>query len=428
MRKALPESIVEELNVTRRGTSPVEHWRTFSERDWTRCLRWLDYSGLAIYFLEKLSQSGRLNILPSPIRQDLEKRRANNSIRTEAILRELTRFTEAFKQARVNYAILKGLALVPDYCPDAALRTQYDHDVLVDAASIDAAERVLQNAGYRHKSGTRDGHCIVYRRPEPRIRFAHDTEGLYSPDLGRSIELHLNLWEDAEEKIYLNLPNDFLSRRKASSWKRWNFDGLCDEDSLLFQILHAFKHILRNWCRLSIFLEIAMFLERRASDAAFWDRFATRIQTVRWAPEASLVVLTLADQIFGVGMPPHLSHLLTTRRAPALGLWIEKYGRDAAVFNFHRDKCSLFLHREFIERDDDWTAIRRRRLFPIQRPHRPPAVVFQRGFSTAGRLWLENVHALKRLAFHSRAGLRYAFEYPRWLLWRRLALAESRDT
>jgi hypothetical protein len=147
---------------------------------------------------------------------------------------------------------------------------------------------------------------------------------------------------------------------------------------------------------------------------------------VRWAPEASLVVLTLADQIFGGGMPPHLQDRL--KSVPALGLWVEKYGRDAALSNFHRDKCSLFLHKEFIERPEDWSAIRRRRLFPLQRPHRPPAVVFQRGFSRAGRLWMENVHALKRLGFHGRAGLRYALEYPRWVLWRRLTLAHSRDT
>lgn len=61
-----------------------------------------------------------------------------------------------------------------------------------------------------------------------------------------------------------------------------------------------------------------------------------KTQTMRWAPEASLVVLTLADRIFDAGMPPHLQKRLNTNRAPTLKLWIEKYGRFGAlsVLNF----------------------------------------------------------------------------------------------
>jgi len=427
MNPSLHQAILDELNVARDKSRPAVPWRSFSKREWDHALTWLDLSGLAIYFANRIRNSSGPNTLPDDVWTNLDERSAGNQLRTLSIVQELAVLTESFAQARVNYAVLKGIALLPDYCPDPALRTQYDHDVLVDTASLADAETALQNAGYRRKSGNEGESCVVYRRPEPQIRFSTDSEGLYSPDLSRSIELHLTLWEETEDKIRLNLPDDFLERRVLREWDGMQFAALCDEDCLLFQILHAFKHIVRNWCRLSIFLEIAFFLKRRASDAVFWNNFAERMDALRWAPEASLVVFALAEQLFGATVPRQLLASFNTPRAPALILWIERYGRRAALSNFHGDKCSLFLHREFVEDPADWADIRRRRLFPIQRPHRPPAVVFQRGFSTAGRLWMENIHALRRLIFHGFAGLRYALEYPRWSLLRRLRLAGFGD-
>jgi hypothetical protein len=234
----------------------------------------------------------------------------------------------------------------------------------------------------------------------------------------------LTLWESREERIPVNLSDDFLERRVTRSWRGLPFPALCDEDSLLFQVLHAFKHILRNWCRLSIFHEIAHFLEGRARDIGFWERFAARIARLQWVPEATLVVFTLAERLFGAAVPRRIQPLLhNTSQAPAIRLWVERYGRQAALHNFHDDKCSLFLHEEFVVSRMDWALIRRKRLFPIQRPHRPPVVVFQRGFSTAGRLWLENLHVMRRLLFHGKAGFGYLLEYPRWWLFRRLRLA-----
>ena len=165
----------------------------------------------------------------------------------------------------------------------------------MNEASLGSAEEALLNLGYRRKIGKEGENTVVYRRPEPQIRFSQRWEGLYSPDLSRSVELHLTLWEETEEKIHLNLSNDFLERRVPREWGGLKFMALCDEDCLLFQILHAFKHILRNWCRLSIFLEIAEFVKQRSSDSEFWKSFGARIEALRWAPEASFVVLTLAQ-------------------------------------------------------------------------------------------------------------------------------------
>ena len=424
-RSSLQQTILSQLNMSpKEPPQAAVAWRSFNEREWALVLTWLDLGGLALYFHHHLKKTDSLIALPDEVQAKLERRSADNRLRAADATEEIRGLSEAFMDAGVRYAVLKGIALLPDYCPDPVFRTQYDHDVLVDLKSLERAEQVLQRAGYRRKNSTEET-SVVYYRSEPEVRFSENFEGFYSPMLGRSIELHLTLWERTEEKIEVNLPGDFLDRSTLRRWHGFEYLALCDEDCLLFQILHAFRHILRNWCRLSIFLEIAYFLNQRSSDSAFWERFADRISNLRWAPEASLVVFSLARHLFGASIPPHIQDRLTTRLSPTLNLWIEMYGRRSALSNFHDDKCSLFLHREFVDDPSAWMMIRRRRLFPLRRPHRPPPIVFQRGFSYPGKLWMEGVHALRRLRFHAVAGLGYVCEYPRWILLRRARLAGS---
>lgn len=424
MSRTLHRLVMDELHLANREDVPVV-WQSVGPPEWERVLAWLDMSGLAIYFLHRMKNANCLHGLPKPTIDELERRHADNQIRTEAILQEFKTLTGFFEQANVKYAVLKGISLLPDYCPDAALRTQYDHDFLIAPESIGAARSALENAGFRARTDGNADAPFIYRKVEPEIRFPQKSQALYSTRLGRSVDLHQGLWEDGEERIHVSLPDDFFERAQVRHWEGIPFVALCDEDCLLFQILHAFKHILRNWCRLSVFLEIAWFLNQRSSDFAFWRGFTGRIESVRWAREATYLVFTLAEQLFGGPTPDSLRDRLRTPLTPALQLWIERYGRQSAVSNFNSDKCTLFLHREFIDDSSEWALIRRRRLFPLHRPHRPPAVVFQRGFSAVGRMWMEKAHAVRRLKFHGSAGLRYLIEYPRWTVLRRLRLAAS---
>ena len=425
MSLSLRQAIINELNLTRSELYSLTPWRSFHHREWEQTLAWLDLSGLAIYFLRRMKDSSALHRLPDSVSAELERRSSDNLLRTERILQEFKTIIGAFEQRAVKYAVLKGVSLLPDYCPEMAFRTQYDHDVLVAPEFMDAARTALEDGGFCSKEAGGGEAPLVYRMPEPEMRFSQNSEALYSPLLGRSIELHQTLWERAEERIEVELSDDFLDRSRLRQWGGIHFMALCDEDCLLFQVLHAFRHILRNWCRLSIFLEIAWFLNRRSSDSTFWRSYLSRIENVRWAREATLIVFTLAEQLFGSAIPAQMRESLNTPIAPALHLWIERYGRQSAVSNFQGDKCSLFLHREFVEDPVAWATIRRRRLFPLHRPHRPSAIVFQRGFSALGRTWMEKIHAMRRLRFHGFAGLRYVFEYPRWMVLRRLRLAES---
>jgi hypothetical protein len=418
VNRALAEAIVNELSAAKTKPPVPGIWHSFDEQAWDKTLNWLDLSGLALYLRQRLEKANCLSMVPPRVRQRLDRCEAENIRRAAAMAEELKVLNEMFTGAGIEHVVLKGIAMVPDYCPHPAMRTQYDHDLMIRADAAERTEAVLRAAGYKRKNSPSE-HPIVYCRPEPNVRFAANFMGLYSPRLGRSIELHVSLWESSEDRIEIDLTKDLFARAVRRRWQDFEYLSLNDEDALVFQVLHAFRHVLRNWCRLSVFLEIAYFLNQRSSDSLFWKRFTTRIGNLRWVPEATVVVFGLAELLFGASIPEKIKVQFSSVSFAALALWVERYGRSSALANFRNDKYSLFLHREFVEDPAAWAGIRRQRLFPTNRPHRPPVVVFQRGFSRWGKLRIEAFHALRRLKFHAISAFGYAWEYPKWLHCRR---------
>ena len=60
-------------------------------------LRWLDQSGLALYFLSKLQASGSVSQLPCDWRTALEQRKRRNANRLMDMLQEFQRLNQAFR-------------------------------------------------------------------------------------------------------------------------------------------------------------------------------------------------------------------------------------------------------------------------------------------------------------------------------------------
>src|SRR5512144_2402585 len=138
----------------------------------------------------------------------------------------------------------------------------------------------------------------------------------------------------------------------------------------MFEVLHAFRHVIHNGCRLSVFYEIAHFLHQRSSDQDFWLRFLARIENRLRLRQAAGVVLTLAASLFGL---PEVCRVVPAEffeLSPALRLWIDGYGMQSALENFSANKFSLFLLKEFVDERSDWRELQRRRLFPLQTSRR----------------------------------------------------------
>jgi hypothetical protein len=108
----------------------------------------LDRSGLTLYFLRCLHDLEATDLLPPAILTRFEGNATQNRRRLDFIANEFGSINQRFQRAGVNFAVVKGFSLVPEFCPDAVLRAASDLDYLVDKASLPVAQRVLEEAGY----------------------------------------------------------------------------------------------------------------------------------------------------------------------------------------------------------------------------------------------------------------------------------------
>lgn len=143
------------------------------------------------------------------------------------------------------------------------------------------------------------------------------------------------------------------------------FPALADDDALLFQVLHAFHHMLDHWCRPSCFLEIAYCVARQHASASFWDRFRSRVEDRRYLPEIAGLVFSMATMLFGAPVPDEVARWSAQRSV--LSLWVREYGERWAIALFPGSKLSLFMHREFVGDPVVWRSVRRSRLLPLHR-------------------------------------------------------------
>jgi hypothetical protein len=309
--------------------------------------------------------------------------------------------------------------LVPDYCADAGLRNFTDYDYLVPPHCLERAGQALEAIGYVPRAGS-ESYSITHFQPSRPPRRASRLDDIYSAELAREVELHFKLW-DEDQRIFLALPDDFLARSYSREQPR--FPVLADEDTLIFHVLHVFRHILPHWCRLSGLHEIAYFAERRSSDAAFWQRLRQRIEGYPQLCQIVGVVCWLAARVFGATLPAAIRGCTTETLSPAMALWVEHYGLDLAIQNFSGNKFSLFLHHEFVQDSKAWQAIRRRQLFLLKRPARIAGHHSPAASPSLKAAWMQLGYMAQLLKFHVPATIQYALELPRWRRMLRRTLA-----
>jgi hypothetical protein len=395
--------------------SPTEHLKnlaSFSLSDWERAEEWLDHSGVALWFWDRLTKLGARDAVPPETAARMERILREHSIRVTCMAEEFDSINRSLANAGVQYAVLKGFALIPDYAPEARLRTAYDFDYLLPPDSMVRADQPLRSEGYIHRHED-EGHSLRYTRsagtPRP---FPRDY--LYSAALARAVELHTRLWDLEPLMIPLPLPEDFLARKRLRKWQGLSFYSLAEDDELMFQVLHAFRHVLRNWCRLCTFYEIALFLARRSSDSAFWQSFWQRIRNIPLLPEMAGVVFSLAARLFGAQAPSLIDvEILRPMRYPLL-LWVRRYGCDSALANLADNKYALFLHHEFVPDEATWAGVLRWRLLPIQRPNRAARASSPKVTARLAAGWSQATYVARRLSHHSLGALRYMWESRQW--------------
>lgn len=373
-----------------------------SSRQWRSLLHWLDYSGLALYFLDRMQELRLVHWIPAAVLERLRQNQADNTERTWAMLREAIAIHASFQQAGLSCAILKGLSLSPLAAPRPELRSQFDLDFLV--AELDAchARGILERRGYRlYSANSRTLEFKFNERPGVSLK------ELYKNLPSFAVELHL---EPAVGSHYSVLRR--VCRREILGT---SISVLLPVDLLLGQGLHAFKHLRGEFTRASQLLEFRRHVLARYRDNAFWADLKAIGEEMPGVSLALGTVILLITSVMGEFAPDSLTSW-TVRCLPGpVQLWVELHGRRAVFGSIPGSKLYVLLESWLERKDSTANHSVRSKLFPsrlplpIIRPFPNETLVFR-----LRRHRMQLRHCLSRLRFHVVEGIRYTWHAYRW--------------
>lgn len=403
MDRRLAEAVIATFRETERDTLARQLAR-LRLGDWRRGLRWLDASGLALYFRKQVGTAGLEECFPPEILKVLDERVACNKQRTNELFKEFAAINSAFQKAGLHYINLKGFTLVPDYCPDPSLRCQFDLDFMLSASDLNLSKDILKTFGYV-VTGTHKN-VVEFKAGISRIPSIHD---LYKPRSQRSVEVHVV----PERQAAPGSDNSPLSRQQKRIWNGISFPALSEVDMFLAQANHLFRHLKSEWTRVSWLLEFRTFVNSRSRDTQLWQNVRSQAAINDEDALAVGIAVLLITEAFGEFGPPELVGWSVDAVARSVRLWLERCGRTVLLSDFPGTKLYLLLDRE-LANGESAKAIRWSKLFPL---HRPPRVAYpdSGGFAVNIRASLSQIwFTLYRLRFHIVEGSRCLIAAQQW--------------
>jgi Uncharacterised nucleotidyltransferase len=372
-----------------------------------RLLLWLDYHGLALYFLDQVARAQSADSIPAPaisesISDALDQRLQQNTLRTRNMIAESVAIQRDFQEAGLRYALLKGLSLWPSSFSRPELRSQFDLDFLVAESNLLQAREILARRGYRLYLAA--GRSWEFKRNE---RPHDDLHDLYRDTGAFRVELH----GEPQGASRFSLLDRVIWHELAG----FVTPTLSPFDLFLGQGLHAWKHLCSEFCRTSLLLEFRRHILFHRDDVAFWE---TLEQLTGEDPQSALrlgVVILLIEQVMGKFAPEALTRWTIDPLPASVRLWIQVYGHRAVLGSFPGNKLYLLLQRELETQGIPARRSLRQSLIPSSFP--PPVIRRLPGESLSirlGRYRMQLRVILSRLRFHLVEGARFAWESHRW--------------
>jgi hypothetical protein len=376
--------------------------QNLSNKDWTRLLHWLDVSGLALYFFDRMMELQLGTLLPTRVLARLEQNLRDNHERTQGMIAESVAIQQELQEANLSYATLKGFSLSPHSVPRPELRHQFDLDFLVAQKSAADARKILERRGYRlYAINGRSWEFKINETPSITIK------DLYKNLPSRSVELHIEAEMPGQPSL--------LERLDKRDFQGFSMPVLSSIDLFFGQGLHAYKHVSSEFSRTSHLLEFRRHVLLRRSDDAFWREVQSRGEENSRASLGLGIVTLLITSVMGDFAPEAFTNWTVRRLPRAARLWVKLYGRRVVFGNTPGSKLHLLLQRELESNSVPPNRSLRQALLPSRLP--PPVVRASADETLLVRMsrYRLQVHfVLLRLRFHVVEGLRYMRESYRW--------------
>jgi hypothetical protein len=373
-----------------------------SDHEWQKLLHWLDTSGLALYFLDRVLELQLNDLLPRAVMARLQQNLIDNTERLRGMVDESIEIQREFQSANLSYAILKGFSFWPHSVPKLQLRSQLDLDFLVAEDSLSQARQMLERRGYRLRvvSG-RSWEFKTDQIPNASLK------DLYKNVPHRCVELHVE-----------TPPSDGSSLLARTVKRR--FHGICmpvlsPADLLLGQGLHLFKHVCSDFSRTAHLLEFRRHVLAHREDDAFWRELQCLAENNQRASLALGVVTLLITHVMGEFAPTSLTRWTVDRLPDSARLWIELYGARSVFSSFPGSKLYLLLQRALVPAGIPAKRTLRRSLLPLRLPLPISPATANDTFPVRLRRYRLQLRFVGfRLRFHVVEGARYMWELFRW--------------
>lgn len=338
--------------------------------------------------------------LPGEIRQHVDAAIARNT-------RRLARIQEAYSEIapKFDHVLLKGLTHVPDFCPDPALRVQYDLDLYVPPAQKEVALHFLLKLNYTPIEN--QGDLAMDHLPTMVRKTGWQWRGDYfDPDLPPAVEIHFQFWDVETERLRAASIDDFWLRREGNQ--------LPLPDKLGYACLHLTRHLLRGNVRPAHVWEIAYFLHTH-HDAAFWRAWSQlHARSVR---RLEAVAFLIAKHWFAPSMPDAAEAEIDSLPR-GVREWFEIYGWSPLDGILKPNKDELWLHMSLLDSNADRAAVLQRRLIPASLPGPVDAIHLPESELTLTRrlqrMYRNTSYALNRAAHHIRLFAPTIWDGIRW--------------
>jgi Uncharacterised nucleotidyltransferase len=356
--------LAEAVIATFRVGDVIDHYKTFSKFnncDWKRTYRWLDASGLALYFLDRLQILHIEAAIPPLVLRRLQQNASDNQEKSKHLFKEFMAINREFTRVGLSYLNLKGFTLAPDAFREVGLRLQLDLDFWVDRADISRCQQILEGQGYWL---TGEGSNVKeFKAGDGQVPILRD---LYKSKLQRCVEIHFDSSNGAEGS---ELQYDRIAMSDLRRWEDLELPILSDCGQFIALALHLFKHLKSEWTRASWILEYVNFVNFNERNEALWvevRKCASENEEIRVAIGVATMV---SHKDFGICHVPEVLSWAVQKLPQMVSLWIDMYGNKIILKEFPGSKIHLLLHRA-LAIDGIGRRYEIKKLLPLHRPAR----------------------------------------------------------